>query len=102
MIGIITIHTGYNEGAVLQSLALSRLLAALTGEAVEVLDHRYTSALKTTEGPADTPARRRSRLSATAGYRSAPSASTAITAPPGPTPPNATARSWSAATKSGR
>ena len=55
MIGIITIHTGYNEGAVLQSLALSRLLAALTGEAVEVLDHRYTSALKTTEGPADTP-----------------------------------------------
>lgn len=54
-IGIATIHTGYNEGAVLQSLALTRLLAETTGEAVEVLDHRYAKALRTTEGPADTP-----------------------------------------------
>lgn len=53
-IGIITIHTGYNEGAVLQSLALSRLLAEVTGEAVEVLDHRYAKGLVKTEGPADT------------------------------------------------
>lgn len=52
-IGIITIHTGYNEGAVLQALALSRLLAEVTGEAVEVLDHRYARSLATTEGPAD-------------------------------------------------
>ncbi len=55
MIGILTIHTGYNEGAVLQSLALSRLLAKVTGKPVEVIDHRYAGALKTTEGPADTP-----------------------------------------------
>lgn len=58
MIGILTIHTGYNEGAVLQSLALSRLLAETTGEAVEVLDHRYATALRTTEGPADTARKR--------------------------------------------
>lgn len=55
MIGILTIHTGYNEGAVLQSLALSRLLAQVTGEQVEVLDHRYAAALRKSEGPADTP-----------------------------------------------
>lgn len=63
-IGIITIHTGYNEGAVLQSLALSRLLAQVTGEPVEVLDHRYSRALASTEGPADT-----ARKQAILGFR---------------------------------
>lgn len=65
-IGIVTIHTGYNEGAVLQCLALSRLLAEATGEAIEVLDHRYAAALRTTEGPADTP-----RKQAIAAFRDA-------------------------------
>ena len=101
MIGIFTIHTGYNEGAVLQSLALSRLLSALSGEAVEVLDHRSRRRW-TDRGSGDTPRKQAIATSATQAAAQPASASRTITAPPGPTPPSATARSWSAATKSGR
>ena len=41
-IGILTIHTGFNEGAVLQALALSRLLTEVTGQSAEIVDHQYS------------------------------------------------------------
>lgn len=54
-IGILTLHTGYNEGAVLQALALSRLIEATTDETVEILDHQYPVRMNRGYGPADTP-----------------------------------------------
>lgn len=51
-IGIATLHYGYNEGAILQAKALSRLLARKQQVAVEVLDRRYPGK-RAIYGPAD-------------------------------------------------
>jgi hypothetical protein len=41
-IGILTLHYGFNEGAVLQAMALARLLETVVpGAHAEVVDHRY-------------------------------------------------------------
>ena len=43
-IGILTLHYGFNEGAVLQAMALARLLdTVVPGAHAEVVDHRYPS-----------------------------------------------------------
>ena len=41
-IGLLTLHYGFNEGAILQALCLSRMLAAsIEDSEVEIIDHRY-------------------------------------------------------------
>lgn len=40
-IGITTLHYGFNEGAILQAYALSRLIETLTGVPAKVVDQRY-------------------------------------------------------------
>lgn len=57
-IGILTIHTGYNEGAALQALALALLVEEVTGEAAEIIDHRHTTQTEAHYGPASTGRRR--------------------------------------------
>ena len=43
-VGIVTLHYGFNEGAILQAYCLSRAIASLgSGWPVEVIDHRYPS-----------------------------------------------------------
>lgn len=41
MVGILTLHYGYNEGAILQAYALARLLGDYLNEEVRIIDHRY-------------------------------------------------------------
>ncbi|HTI50252.1 MAG TPA: hypothetical protein VL475_04850, partial [Planctomycetaceae bacterium] len=54
-IGILTLHYGFNEGAILQAYALAGLLRQHLPEAdVEIVDQRYPSKLKAS-GPADAP-----------------------------------------------
>jgi hypothetical protein len=50
-IGIFTIHTGYNEGATLQALALALLIEEVTGEPAEIVDHRHTTQTEAHYGP---------------------------------------------------
>ncbi|WP_192361800.1 polysaccharide pyruvyl transferase family protein [Mesorhizobium mediterraneum] len=53
LIGTLTLHTGYNEGAQLQSLALQRCISDLRpGSPAEIVDHRYPRRLETGYGPA--------------------------------------------------
>lgn len=55
IIGVLTLHYGFNEGAVLQSMATCQMLRRLSlAEQVEVVDHRYP-AKQEIYGPADTP-----------------------------------------------
>lgn len=57
-IGILTVHTGYTEGAVLQALALALMVQDVTGEPAEILDHRHVSQTDEYHGPASTARRR--------------------------------------------
>lgn len=57
-IGILTIHTGYHEGATLQALALALMAQEVTGEAAEILDHRHVSQTEAHHGPPSTARRR--------------------------------------------
>lgn len=57
-IGIFTIHTGYNEGATLQALALSLLIEEVAGEKAEIVDHRHTTQTEAHYGPPSNPRRR--------------------------------------------
>lgn len=41
MIGIVTLHYGYNEGAILQAYALAVVLQRASGKRTEIVDHRY-------------------------------------------------------------
>lgn len=51
-IGILTLHSGYNEGAILQALALRTNLArAMPAAEVEIIDHRYPSLELDVYGP---------------------------------------------------
>jgi hypothetical protein len=53
--GVLTLHYGYNEGAVLQAMATCQLLQSLDlTESSEVVDHRYP-AKQRVYGPAETP-----------------------------------------------
>jgi hypothetical protein len=54
-IGVLTLHTGHNEGAMLQALALTWLLEEVTGEPAEIVDHRYAGLHARACGAADTP-----------------------------------------------
>ncbi|MEW5895889.1 MAG: polysaccharide pyruvyl transferase family protein [Candidatus Omnitrophota bacterium] len=50
-LGILTLHSGLNEGAILQALALSRHLArSIPGSQVEIIDFRYSQKI-TAYGP---------------------------------------------------
>jgi len=43
-IGVLTLHCGYNEGAILQSFCVTEhLRSAIPGATVEIVDHRYLS-----------------------------------------------------------
>lgn len=54
-IGTLTIHSVYNEGAILQSLALQRAIAKLRPEgAVDIIDHRDPRQMTRGYGPANT------------------------------------------------
>ena len=57
-IGILTIHTGYHEGAALQALALALMIQEVTGEPAEILDHRHASQTEGHYGPPSTARRR--------------------------------------------
>lgn len=41
MVGVLTLHYGYNEGAILQAYALAQLLGAHIDGDVRIIDHRY-------------------------------------------------------------
>ena len=41
--GILTLHYGFNEGAILQAYALSELLRFVIGGDIEIVDQRYPS-----------------------------------------------------------
>lgn len=41
MLGILTLHYGFNEGAILQAYALAQLLSAQVDDDVRIIDHRY-------------------------------------------------------------
>lgn len=43
--GILTLHYGFNEGAILQAYALSELLRSVCGGTIEIVDQRYPSKL---------------------------------------------------------
>lgn len=43
--GILTLHYGFNEGAILQAYALSELLRSTIGGAIEIVDQRYPAKL---------------------------------------------------------
>lgn len=52
--GTVTLHAGFNEGAILQSLALQRAISELRpGADVEIVDHRYPVLMEKAYGPAD-------------------------------------------------
>ncbi len=52
--GTLTLHAGFNEGAILQSLALHRAIGELRPAAeVEIVDHRYPVLMARAYGPAD-------------------------------------------------
>lgn len=57
-IGIFTIHTGYNEGATLQALALALMIKDITGEDTEIIDHRHETQTEEHYGPASNDRRR--------------------------------------------
>src|SRR2546421_12478933 len=43
-LGILTLHYGFNEGAILQAYSLATALReAFEGSAVEIVDHRYAA-----------------------------------------------------------
>lgn len=51
-VGILTLHYGFNEGAVLQAMALARLLDnVISGAHAEVVDHRYPGKQAVYGGP---------------------------------------------------
>ncbi|MDD4616802.1 MAG: polysaccharide pyruvyl transferase family protein [Alphaproteobacteria bacterium] len=53
-LGILTLHAGFNEGAILQSLALQRTISDLRpGFEVEIIDHRHPRLMDKAYGPAD-------------------------------------------------
>lgn len=43
--GILTLHYGFNEGAILQAYALSELLRSTIGGSIEIVDQRYPAKL---------------------------------------------------------
>ncbi len=46
-IGILTLHSGYNEGAILQAFCLaSHLQSSLINSEVEIIDHRYPNKVR--------------------------------------------------------
>lgn len=53
-VGTLTLHSGYNEGAILQSLALTHAVNDVRPMAeVEIVDHRFPRLVKKAYGPAD-------------------------------------------------
>jgi hypothetical protein len=53
--GILTLHIGHSEGALLQALALTELLEEVAGEPVDIVDHRYWTLHASACGGADRP-----------------------------------------------
>ena len=45
-IGILTLHSGYNEGAILQAFCLASNLRSNLANKVEIVDHRYPSKIR--------------------------------------------------------
>ena len=46
-VGVLTVHSGFNEGAILQAFCLSKLLSEqLSSCDVDIVDHRYISKIK--------------------------------------------------------
>ena len=52
-LGILTLHYGYNEGAVLQAFALSKYISRNFSCDVEVIDRRYSCKLRQMGSPSD-------------------------------------------------
>lgn len=53
-VGTLTLHSGYNEGAILQSLALTHAVKDVRPAAeVEIVDHRFPRLVEKAYGPAD-------------------------------------------------
>lgn len=53
-VGTLTLHSGYNEGAILQSLALTHAVKDVRPTAeVEIIDHRFPRLVQKAYGPAD-------------------------------------------------
>lgn len=58
-IGILTLHSGYNEGAILQAFCVAtNLQSNLEDSKVEIVDHRYPSKIKAYGPPRDERTRR--------------------------------------------
>jgi len=51
--GILTLHYGYNEGAVLQAYCLAQMLRSTTGKEAEIIDLRYPSKVEVYGPPTD-------------------------------------------------
>lgn len=52
-IGILTLHSGYNEGAILQAYCLAKHLERQLDAQVEIVDHRYKAKAEQTYGKRD-------------------------------------------------
>ena len=65
--GILTLHYGFNEGAILQAYALSELLRFVIGGDVEIVDQRYPSK-QSTYGDPNSNARTRALSEAIDGW----------------------------------